>query len=125
VPPIGSVVWQELMTTDAERVGDFYQGLFNWGRKESEMIPGVTYTTFRNAAGECAGMMNMAGPDWEGQPTRWIPYIKVRNVEQAAMKALQLGGRTVVPPSEFPMGRFAVVADPAGATIGVFEAAGD
>lgn len=121
-PAIGSFVWHELMTTDAEHVGDFYQGMFNWSRRESEMIPGVTYTTFSNEGKPSAGMMNMAGPDWEGQPTRWIPYVKVKSVDAATLKATQLGGRIIVPTSDFELGRFAIVADPAGATIGVFEA---
>lgn len=119
-PAKGSFVWHELMTTDSARCGDFYQGLFNWSRNEMEMIPGVTYTIFRNAGKDNAGMMTMAGPDWEGQPPRWIPYVKVKDVEAATMKAAQLGGRVVVPTSEIPMGQFAVIADPAGATIGVF-----
>lgn len=119
-PKIGSFVWHELMANNPERCGDFYQGIFNWSRKEEEVIPGVTYTKFRNAGKDVASMMQMAGPDWEGQPPRWIPYVKVKDVENATLKATQLGGRVVVPPSENEMGRFAVVADPTGVTIGVF-----
>jgi predicted enzyme related to lactoylglutathione lyase len=119
-PPVGSVVWHELMTNGAERCGDFYQGLFNWSRKEKEVIPGVTYTVFRNAGKDNAGMMTMAGPDWEGQQPCWIPYVKVKDVATSTIKAAQLGGRVVVPPSDIPMGRFAVVADPTGVAIGVF-----
>lgn len=112
------------MTNNPERCGDFYQGLFNWPRKEKDVIPGVTYTVFRNAGKDNAGMMMMAGPDWEGQPPCWIPYVKVKDVEAAVTKAEQLGGRTVVPPSDIAEGRFAVVADPTGAAIGVFTVEG-
>jgi hypothetical protein len=45
----------------------------------------------------------------------------VRDVEAAVTKAEQLGGRIVVPPSDIAEGRFAVVADPSGAAIGVFR----
>ena len=120
-PPMGTVVWHELMTNNAQRCGEFYQGLFNWGRRDKDMIPGVTYTLFRTAGRDVAGMMTIAGPDWEGQAPAWIPYVKVRDVDAAALKATQLGGRVLVPPSDLADGRFAVVADPGGAAIGLFK----
>jgi len=52
--------------------------------------------------------------------SNWLPYFSVTNVDTIAQKAASLGTQTLVPPSDIPdTGRFAVFADPQGATLAI------
>jgi len=123
-PPAGSFVWHELMTTNVEGAKKFYSALFGW--KYEEMNMGQFAYTMFNAAGKepsLGGMMPMEGPDFEGVPPHWMTYVAVDDVDAAARKCQQLGGRVCVPPTDIPnsIGRFAVLTDPAGASIAVYR----
>ena len=47
------------------------------------------------------------------------------SVDNAVNQAAALGAKTYVPPTGLSMGRFAVMADPQGASFGLFEASGE
>jgi predicted enzyme related to lactoylglutathione lyase len=121
IPVPGSFVWHELATTDTGRARDFYSQLFGWKSSEVEMGPGFTYTTFKHGGKDAAGMFTMAGPDWEGKPPHWMVYIGVDDVDAMASKAQRLGGTVCVPPTDIPVGRFAVLQDPTGAAISIYK----
>jgi predicted enzyme related to lactoylglutathione lyase len=57
------------------------------------------------------------------QPTRrWLSYVEVPDVDRACGLALHMRGKVVTPPTDIPgIGRFAIIADPAGATIAPFK----
>ena len=56
-------------------------------------------------------------------PNMWLPYVQVDSVEATVKKARQLGAKVIVDKTPIPqMGAFAVLSDPAGAPIGVWEA---
>jgi predicted enzyme related to lactoylglutathione lyase len=62
----------------------------------------------------------MAMPPGAPAPSHWLPYFAVTNVDTSAQKAGSLGAKTYVPPTDIPgTGRFAVLADPQGATFAV------
>jgi predicted enzyme related to lactoylglutathione lyase len=46
---------------------------------------------------------------------------RVASTDDAAGRAEQAGGRTLVPSTEISIGRFAVIADPQGAMLCLFE----
>jgi predicted enzyme related to lactoylglutathione lyase len=51
-----------------------------------------------------------------------LPYFGVASVDVAAEKAASLGATTYVPPTDIPgTGRFAVFADPQGATFAIVK----
>ncbi len=61
-----------------------------------------------------------------GVPPSWLSYVAVSDVDATVARALELGGALVV--SSFDVveaGRLAVIADPAGAAFGIWQAAGD
>ena len=59
---------------------------------------------------------------WEGNPS-WLGYVSVASVDESITKAIELGATVCVEPSDIPgIGRFAVFADPTGATIAIFTA---
>ena len=51
-----------------------------------------------------------------------IFYVDVEDVAAYLKKAESLGGKTVVPPVEIPMGTFAWMQDPEGNTVGLWKA---
>lgn len=116
--PAGSWCWTELTTTDDAKALAFY-----------ESVLGYTHTTMPgsnppyhmlSAGGEMrAGLMKTPMPDI---PSAWIPYVMSDGLDASVARATSAGASTIVPPTLIPnMGRFAVLADPLGAVLGVFE----
>lgn len=115
--------WAELQTRDVAAVKPFYQQIFGWGAKSSPMGPGLPdYTEWQVQGESIAGAMPMQPSVPPQVPSHWLPYFEVGSIERATEQVAQLGGRVMVQPMDFPGGRFAVVADPHGATFGMIEA---
>src|SRR5690242_1753665 len=58
----------------------------------------------------------------QGMPPNWTGYICVDDCDAAADKIKRLGGAVRQPPTDIPgIGRFAVVADPAGAVFAIMK----
>lgn len=57
----------------------------------------------------------------EGVPPHWMNYFAVADVAAAANRAAELGGKAMMPPMDFPGGRFAILQDPQGAVFGVLR----
>ena len=120
----GRFLWYELMSTDPRGGRAFYTRLLGWDAETVEGGP-KPYTMFTLDAQPLAGMMQL--PDEardNGAPSHWIPYVGTPNVDAAVEQAGRLGAKTFVPPTDIPgIGRFAVLADPAGATFAVYRPA--
>lgn len=54
-------------------------------------------------------------------PSYWLVYFTVEDVDAAYKKAIDAGGQEMLPPQEFPGGRFAIVSDPQGAAFGLLK----
>jgi predicted enzyme related to lactoylglutathione lyase len=122
LPKTGSFCWNELMTSDKSGCEKFYTQLFGWTSEESPMGDGM-YTMFKSGDTHVGGMLEMKGPEFEGVPNHWLSYVAVDDVDASAKKAESLGAKTCCPPTDIPnIGRFAVIMDPAGASIALFKA---
>ena len=60
----------------------------------------------------------------EAGPARWTVSFRVADADPDAARAQQLGGTVLLPPMDIPIGRFAIVADPAGAAFSITVFAG-
>ena len=82
--------------------------------------PGAgAYTFVKVGEGTGGGIMQKRMPE---APNAWLPYVQVDNVDATLKKAKQHGGKVVVDKTAIPnMGAYAVLVDPVGATIGVWE----
>jgi uncharacterized protein len=120
----GSFTWIELAAKDQKVARDFYASLFGWTIKEAAMGPEFTYYTFqlngRDAAAAYQISPEMAS---QGVPPHWGIYVAVTSADDAAAKAIAAGGKVIAPPMDvMDFGRMAVLQDPTGATISVWQA---
>jgi predicted enzyme related to lactoylglutathione lyase len=117
----GSFCWAELATTDQPGARTFYQSLFGWGVQEQPMGPGETYSMFKKSAHYVAAGYRLQ-PEQKGVPPNWQVYVRVADADAAAAKAKELGGSVLAGPLDvFDSGRMAVVKDPQGAVLGLWQ----
>ena len=119
----GALCWTELQTGDTAAAGHFYTQLFGWTAKSGSADSSMPYTEFtvRGGSAPIAGMLKL-DPAWGKVPPNWLPYFQVADCGGTVAKAGQLGGRTHVEPTDIGnVGRFAVLADPQGATFAVVQ----
>jgi len=115
-----SFCWNELATPDTAKAGDFYTGLFGWGKNVQQMGP-MTYTSFMNGDRPAGGMYTPT-PEMGEIPTNWLVYFAVEDADAKLQKANELGAKTIVPAMDIPgVGRFAVIQDPQGAVFGIIK----
>lgn len=122
-PAVGTFCWDELHTSDPQAAATFYSAIYGYAVQERDMGPMGTYRILKRGDRQAAGVMKAPMP---GQPSAWLSYVAVDDVDAKAKRAQQLGGKLVVPPSDIPqIGRFAVVTDAQGATFALFKASPD
>ena len=117
--------WTELNARGIDKAKTFYQQVFGWSPKKSEQTGGGSdlpeYTEFQVNGESIAGGMEM-NPQMPAEvPSYWMPYFEVADVDKAFGKAKELGAQEMVAPQDFPGGRFAIVSDPQGASLGLLK----
>ncbi len=117
----GCFVWYELLTTDIAAASAFYRSVVGWGEQDAS-TPEFAYTQFTAGPAPVGGLMNLP-PDAlrQGAMPRWVGYVAVDDVNQAAHQIRHLGGTVYVPPTDSNIGRISVVADPQTATLALVE----
>jgi uncharacterized protein len=115
----GIFSWNELMTRDAGASSKFYTALFGWTREEMDM-EGSTYHMYKTGDRPVGGMIELPA-DAESMPVMWMGYVTVENLEASVAKAEELGGKVLKGITAIQMGRFAILSDPQGAVIGIWQ----
>jgi hypothetical protein len=119
----GALTWTELTTRDVGGSESFYHAVFGWTAQDSA-IGDVPYVAWQLDGEPVAGMMPMIGAGWPVDlPPHWMIYFAVADADESAQLAYDLGGQVPVPPTDFPMGRFAVINDPQGGTFSILAPA--
>lgn len=75
----------------------------------------------RNGERMNGGMATIPRSAGETVPPHWLPYFAVDSIEAALTCVRDGGGEVMAGPIDFPAGKMAVVADPAGAVLGLFK----
>jgi predicted enzyme related to lactoylglutathione lyase len=119
----GRFIWHELLSTDPDAAIPFYRKVVGWDVTLWDQDPGYRMFTWNSVP--VAGVMQLPEPAREsGAPPHWISYVSVRNSDQTVAQAVRMGAMTYLEPMDVPtVGRVAVLADPQGATFGVYEPA--
>jgi len=118
----GTFCWVDLAARDAEAARQFYSDLFGWGARD---MPGGegSYTILTEDGKSVCGLLAMM-PEMlqQGVPPHWQSYVSVENIVLSAARALELGGTLIAPPFDVPdAGRMAVVQDPTGAALALWQ----
>ena len=116
----GAVCWVELLTRGPEAAEGFYTAVFGW-KAVTEVTAGTGYTMFKLDDQEVAGMMMMPEQVPAEAPAHWAVYFAVADCAVAERKAAELGGQVLHPTTDIEVGKFAVLADPQGATFQLLE----
>lgn len=119
----GTFCWTVLSTTDQQAAARFYGGLFGW-RAAAEA--GASRSAMRLRGRDVAAIA--AQPERQrasGARPMWTSYVAVASADAAAALAVELGGAVHAPPFDVAgEGRLAVIADPQGALLVLWQAAG-
>jgi predicted enzyme related to lactoylglutathione lyase len=120
----GTFCWPELATTDADSAKTLYGGLFGWTFDDQASGTGTTYTVARLAGRDVAALYVLQRSQREsGVPPRWNSYAAVANADESATRVKALGGTIFGAPFDVGKnGRMAIVRDPQGATLCLWEA---
>ena len=113
--------WAELSSRGIEKAIPFYQEVFGWTAKKSEMSDGMDYIEFQLAGKSIAGGMEMNSMVPAAVPSYWMVYFSVPDVDASFKKATDGGAREMLAPQDFPGGRFAILSDPQGAAFGLLK----
>jgi predicted enzyme related to lactoylglutathione lyase len=112
--------WQ-ILSTQPDRLEAFYETLFGWRVSADNPLGYRTVDTQADAG--------IHGGIWPVSPTEGRSlvqlFIRVDDVDACVRRAVELGGRVVVPRQVLPRGdEMAVVVDPDGLPFAVFRGAG-
>lgn len=119
--PAGHFVWLELATTSQSAAKNFYSALFGWEAQDAPMGPDAVYTMFRLNSRDVSGAFQISAEEHR-IPPHWQLYVAVDNADTAASRAAELGAKIIQPPMDIPnVGRMAVLQDPTGAMLSVFQ----
>lgn len=111
----GQVGWHELHAQDWQKAFSFYSEMFNWQKGESvDMGPLGTYQLFRINGVPSGGIFNSPAA---AAARFWLLYFSVTEIDAAAKRVTEAGGKIMNGPHQVPGGNWIVQAsDPQGAS---------
>lgn len=118
--PAGKVAWRELTVLDAGPVACFYEEVLGVEARASPVEDYENFNLFDGAGRVTTAVSHARGKDAD-LPGGWLVYFTVDSLERAMTATARLGGRVVTGPKSYGPNRFAVLADPSGATFAAFE----
>lgn len=120
-PVYGEFCWSELATNDVGKAKEFYTTMFGW-QFEDLPIEGMTYTLIKGKNDVFGGIWQIPQNLRDQIPPHWMSYILVEDAQKALDKAKQLGAQEVKEVTQAgDKGRFAIITDPVGAHIALWE----
>lgn len=113
--------WTGIVSSEPERTARFCAATLGWDVVQHTFRDGGT-TTMCMADGTPLAHIR---PPQEGEPSHWLPYLRVDIVDTVTARAEQHGGQVAVPPTTIDPGRFSVVSSPSGARFALFHEDGE
>jgi hypothetical protein len=120
-PKSGDFCWYELTTSNVQAAKDFYGKVFGWEFSDHDMGE-MTYTMITIKGKQAAGIWAVPKDLEHQMPPHWMAYILVDDIEASVQKAEKEGAEIKKPiQNAGDFGRFAIIADPAGAHIALWQ----
>lgn len=117
----GQFCWVDLATPNVVGAKQFYTAVFGWSYDDVPCGPDRHYSKCLVDGRDVAALYQRdihAG----GAPVAWVSYVSVADMDRCVARVCQLGGRMLVAPMEIAdVGRLAMVQDPIGALVGLWQ----
>lgn len=123
----GTFCWNDLAAHDRAVAERFYPALLGW-RVEPVPYgagPDEVYINLHHPDGPLAAALYAMDDAQKamGIPSYWLSYVAVESADDAVARAREAGGAVVVPPFDvMEHGRMAILQDPTGGTLAVWQA---
>jgi predicted enzyme related to lactoylglutathione lyase len=117
--PNGAPCWVELFTSEPDKTIPFYEQLFGWTHEDAGEEYGHYINFSKNGVRVAGGMANDGS---QGVPDVWTIYLSTDDIQKTADAATANGGQVHLAPMDvMALGKMAMVADPSGAAIGLWQ----
>ncbi len=118
--PVGRIGWHELMTSDPAAATRFYGELVGWkgGDAVDRGEEGAVIPLARGGSVFGLARQSLPGSPF---PPHWSVYFRVADLDATIARARELGGFIFEDPAALDSGRRAMLLDPSGAPIGVWQ----
>ncbi len=118
--PPGTFCWVDLATNATESAKTFYGAILGWTAQDVPTDYEIPYTHLLSNGRLACALYEMA-PE-QGAFPYWAAYARVTDAQASAERAVQLGGRIVMPVVDvMDNGRMCFIQDPTKAVIGLWE----
>lgn len=120
-PVMGTIGWHDLTVPNADEVRDFYAAVVGWNTEPLDMGGYSDYVmkspeTDAGIAGVCHARGTNAN-----LPPQWLIYVYVPDLDASLEHCRALGGTVLVGPKSMGESRYAVIRDPAGAAMALYQ----
>jgi predicted enzyme related to lactoylglutathione lyase len=115
-PRPGEFCWESLGTPDVERAKSFYGKLFGWKTTKGPEGIVARFSTDGSAQGNVADLLE----NKEYSPA-WIPHVRVEKLGPVIDRVSELGGEVEAVFSAPRVARIAIIQDPAGGGLSLYE----
>ena len=121
--PPGAPCWVDTFQPDPAAASRFYGGLLGWEFEEPPELPGGLESRYRVAHLRGSVVAGIGQAPTAMSRAVWSTYIRVDSVEDALTRGVDAGGRVLMGPLDTGAdGRFAVLTDPSGVAVGLWQA---
>lgn len=116
----GEWIWSSLLVHDPAQTATFYKAVFGYDVFDLPKDDEAVHVILSSDDYARASVNEL--PSSGHRRAHWLNFIRVMNADESSAKAISLGGRVLVEPYEDRHGgKIAVIADPAGAPVGLME----
>ena len=117
--PVGAPCWVDIFSSDPDQSRAFYSELFGWKAEEPNPEFGGYWKFFKDGVQIAGGMRNDGST---GAPDVWSVYLATRRRRRDRRAGDRDGAQVIVPAMPVAdLGTMAVVTDPGGAAIGMWQ----
>lgn len=117
--PLGAPCWIDLMSSDTDSALAFYGDIFGWRAEPGGEEYGGYISLYQGDAIVAGLMKNEAN---SGYPDGWSTYLSTADIHATVSAAESAAGTILLQPMDVvSMGAMAMIADPGGAAVGVWQ----
>lgn len=121
--PLHTFCWNDLATSDPEAALSFYGQAFGW-HFDVQRANGGQFIRCRRGDADAGSLYRLSPSEAaRGVTPHWTPYLRVDDLDAIVARTESLGARVLVVPFEVEgMARIALIEDPQGARLGLWQA---